>query len=137
MGIYDESSGWQRYVKYLVVLLLILLDVYLLLPAPYEINISSDIPIARPGDKIILWVEIKNTASAPLTGSRVVIDSRSNFLHVKPTYLDVSNIPPGGKATLKTSISVDTNTTYGDHLLRVFFSYPGKTEVVYYKVKVG
>ncbi len=138
MGLYDESPLWRIPVRpiYILIAVFLLLDVWLLLPP--RISISPDLsrsPIS-PGKNAILWVTIKNNGSTPLTGGFLFIDSESPFIEVNGE-LFLPDIPAGGVVSEKIPLYVKNGAPSGDHLVRIFVSFPGNTNVVYYKVRVG
>ncbi len=136
MGIYDESIIDRGKVVLGVLILLLAAEIYFLLPPPTGANLKTDKPVYTRGGNGVLWVEVYNLSSSPLTGVLVSSDAPDGEveLNYSPHLLTV---PPRGAQTLKIPFTVDENASYGDHLLRVFVSFPGETRVVYKRVKVG
>ncbi|NPA86528.1 MAG: hypothetical protein GXO00_00780 [Candidatus Diapherotrites archaeon] len=137
MGLYDEGWGWnpRKYLPHVIVLVLLGVLVFLLLPPSVEVKLSLSREPVPPGDGSILWVEIKNNASTPLSGVVVTVKSDGDLVAGVRQFLPP--IPPGGYVVVKVPLFASPEATPGTQLLRVFVSYPGRTEVFLKKVMVG
>lgn len=138
MGLYDESPLRRIPIRpiYVVLAILLILDIWLVLPP--RISVSPDLssfPVS-PGKNAILWVTIRNNGSSPLTGGFIYVDSQSPFIEVNGK-LFLPDVPAGGVLAEKIPLHVKNGAPSGDHLVRIFVSFPGRTDVVYYKVRVG
>ena len=136
MGLYDRPSILP-YLRYAVLVLLLLVDVWLFLPSPYRMELSFDREYVVRGGEGILWLKLVNTSGSPLDATSVAVQSLAPGVYVSPSFVLVDPLPPHGSRTLRIGIRVEGNVAVGDQPLRVFWSLPGETRVVYVSVKVS
>ncbi len=134
MGIYDEG-GLRERLFWIFSVALFLVLVWLYLPPPLHIVVSADTQTVRPGGEVILWVTVRNGTNTPLSGLSVAADATSPHLTVDVGEIP-TDVPPGGEVTAKVTVGVGESAVPGDHLVRVFVSLPGRTEVFHVRVRV-
>ena len=136
MGIYDEGPFERKKVVLALLILVLTAEIYLLLPPPKGVHLKTDKMVYAREDNGILWVEVYNLSSSPVAGVSIRSDAPDGEV-VTSSPSGVLTVPPKGSQTLKVPFHIDENASYGDHLIRVFVSFPGETRVVYKRVKVG
>ena len=136
MGIYDESPFTKRRIIIALLVVFLLAEVYLLLPSPTGVHLKLDKSVYARGEKGVLWVEVYNSSTSPISGISLTLDAPDREINLHRPFF-ILTLPPKGNQVVKVTFVVDENSTYGDHLLRVFVSFPGETIVAYKKVRVG
>ncbi len=128
MGIYDTSLP----LKPIIIGILLIISIILSLPPSYYLQTHLSKSPLSPGEEGILWIRVKNNGPTPLSGVSISLDSD---LYLDKNMVFLPDIAPYGEISV--DVKVRGEEPPGDHLVRVFFSTPGRTEVVYVGVRVG